>query len=225
MTTQRIATTRLVCLDMAGTMVRDGGVVMAAFVAALQTVGLDGDRLDCAVRYAHLTMGMAKTDVFEHILGAGMSARAMAAFDRHLLGAIAAGQVAPIEGAADAAMALHSAGITVCLTTGFSPQVQEAILEHLGWMELCDFYLAPTSSLRGRPYPDMVLVAALRALVEDVRQIAVAGDTANDLWSGWRAGSSVVAGVLTGSHRREELVLAPHTHILGSVAELPALLL
>jgi phosphoglycolate phosphatase-like HAD superfamily hydrolase len=53
----------------------------------------------------------------------------------------------------------------------------------------------------------------------------VAGDTTNDLIAGTRAGASVVAGVLTGAHSAEELGEAPHTHLLGSVAELPALLL
>ena len=30
------------------------------------------------------------------------------------------------------------------------------------------------------------------------------------------------AGVLTGAHSRAELEQAPHTHILGSVVDLPA---
>jgi phosphoglycolate phosphatase len=68
----------------------------------------------------------------------------------------------------------------------------------------------------------MVLCAALRAAVDDVREVAVAGDTANDLWSGYRAGASVVAGVLTGSHDRAELERAPHTHILSSSVDFPA---
>jgi phosphoglycolate phosphatase-like HAD superfamily hydrolase len=54
--------------------------------------------------------------------------------------------------------------------------------------------------------------------------VAVVGDTANDLWSGWRAGAAVVAGVLTGAHDRPQLEAAPHTHLLASVADLPAIL-
>jgi len=65
----------------------------------------------------------------------------------------------------------------------------------------------------------------LRLGGDDVRALAVAGDTADDLWSGHRAGAGVVAGVLSGAHDRDTLAAAPHTHLLGSVAELPALLL
>jgi phosphoglycolate phosphatase-like HAD superfamily hydrolase len=35
----------------------------------------------------------------------------------------------------------------------------------------------------------------------------------------------VVAGVLTGAHGRAELAAAPHTHLLDSVADFPALCL
>jgi phosphoglycolate phosphatase len=34
----------------------------------------------------------------------------------------------------------------------------------------------------------------------------------------------VVAGVLTGAHDRPALEAAPHTHILESISDLPALL-
>ena len=61
--------------------------------------------------------------------------------------------------------------------------------------------------------------------VDDVREVAAAGDTTNDLVAAHRAGCSVVAGVLTGAHDRAELETAPHTHLLASVAELPAVVL
>ena len=43
--------------------------------------------------------------------------------------------------------------------------------------------------------------------------------------AGTRSGASVVAGVLTGAHTAEELADAPHTHLLGSIAELPGIVL
>jgi phosphoglycolate phosphatase-like HAD superfamily hydrolase len=69
----------------------------------------------------------------------------------------------------------------------------------------------------------MVLAAMLRAQVDDVKEVAVVGDTASDLWSGSRAGAAVIAGVLTGSHGRPELEAAPHTHIVNSIADFPTL--
>jgi len=77
--------------------------------------------------------------------------------------------------------------------------------------------------IRGRPHPDLVLAAVLALEVDDVGAVAVVGDTASDLLAGTRAGASVVAGVLTGAHGRAELEAAPHTHLVDSVAEFPAL--
>jgi phosphoglycolate phosphatase-like HAD superfamily hydrolase len=68
-----------------------------------------------------------------------------------------------------------------------------------------------------------VLEAVLALRIDDVHAVAVAGDTVSDLVAGTRAGAAIVAGVLTGAHGRAQLESAPHTHILESVAELPAL--
>jgi phosphoglycolate phosphatase-like HAD superfamily hydrolase len=68
-----------------------------------------------------------------------------------------------------------------------------------------------------------VLAALLELQVGDVRNVAVAGDTTNDLVSGYRAGARILAGVLTAAHDRGALESAPHTHILYSIGELPAL--
>ncbi len=119
---------------------------------------------------------------------------------------------------------MRESGIKVALTTGFAPATQHAILDALGWHDLADLALAPGEWVRGRPYPDLVLTAALRLQVTDVRNIAVAGDTPSDVLSGLRAGASVVAGVLTGSGSREDLAAAGATHVLESVRDLPTVL-
>lgn len=220
-----IAGLRLACLDMAGTTVRDQGIVLRAFAGALEALGLEGEAFARAMQYAHDTMGLPKTVVFTDILGQGaLVEKAMAIFDGAVVDAIRQGGVTEIEGARATLEDLRESGLKIALTTGFSAGVQQAIIEHLGWGALTDLAIAPGPQLRGRPYPDMVLYAALQTRVDDVRQVLVAGDTANDLWSGHRAGASLVAGVLTGSHDRTELEQAPHTHILASIADLVPLL-
>jgi phosphonatase-like hydrolase len=217
---------RLACIDMAGTVVNDGGTVLNAFHSALGALDVQGRELDHAMEYALETMGQSKTVVFQHLLGSDERvAQAMAAFAAAMEGAMNKGEVSEIPGAATVLADMRATGVTVCLTTGFSPEVQEAIIEHLGWHNLVDFVLAPGGTVRGRPYPDMVLTAALRTGVDDVREVAVVGDTANDLWSGYRAGASAVVGVLTGTHGRAELERAPHTHILSSILDFPPLVL
>ncbi|MEJ7583843.1 MAG: HAD hydrolase-like protein [Acidimicrobiales bacterium] len=84
--------------------------------------------------------------------------------------------------------------------------------------------MAPADAGRGRPYPDMVLVALLRLEIDDVAHVAVVGDPANDVMSGVRAGASIVAGGRTGAHDDDQLRAAGATHVLDSVADLPALL-
>jgi phosphoglycolate phosphatase-like HAD superfamily hydrolase len=69
-----------------------------------------------------------------------------------------------------------------------------------------------------------VLTAALRLRVDDVRHIAVCGDTDSDMLCGRRAGASIVAGVRTGAHDPERLLAAGATHIIDTIADLPALI-
>jgi len=215
----------LAVLDMAGTTVSDDGVVEAAFVAALGSVGIGADHPALAgdLAYVRATMGRSKIEVFRELIGDEDGAqRANRAFEAAVDEAVAAGAVHALPGAEAALAELRADGVAVCLTTGFSASTRDLIVAHLGWAGLVDLVLAPEPGVRGRPHPDLVLTAVLRLGVDDVRAVAVAGDTANDLLAGWRAGASIVAGVLTGAHRREELEAAPHTHVLGSVADLPA---
>jgi phosphoglycolate phosphatase-like HAD superfamily hydrolase len=103
---------------------------------------------------------------------------------------------------------------------------QDAILDALGRRGLVPLTLCPADAGgRGRPYPDMVLEAFLRTgAADDVRQVAVVGDTSYDVLSGVRAGAGLVAGVRTGAHGDEEFRAAGAGHVLDSVAALPALL-
>jgi len=219
---------KLACLDMAGTVINDDGIVMGAFASAMKAVGIEGEALKNALTYTSQTMGKPKATVFADLLGGDRQTprveEALATFNLAIAEAISDGRVVEVPGARATMTALRARGVKVCLTTGFTPETQEAMVAYLGWQGLVDLTLAPGRGLRGRPYPDMVLAAVLRLAVDDVREVAVVGDTASDLWSGHRAGAGIVAGVLTGSHGRSQLEEAPHTHILGSVADLPSLI-
>lgn len=56
--------------------------------------------------------------------------------------------------------------------------------------------------------------------IADAARVAIVGDTTLDLEAGAAAGVGWNIGVLSGAHGRDALVRSPHTHILGSVAEL-----
>jgi phosphoglycolate phosphatase len=217
----------LAALDMAGTTVADDGVVERSFIRALGEVGIAEDDPDMPGRLAYVqsTMGRSKIEVFRGLLHDEARAQAAThAFEASIADLVRGGGVRPVPGAVETFAALRARGVAVCLTTGFSAETQQLIVATLGWVDRVDLVLAPGPGVRGRPHPDLVLTAVLRLGIDDVRAVAVAGDTASDLLAGTRAGAGVVAGVLTGAHGRAELEAAPHTHVLDSIAELPAIL-
>jgi phosphonatase-like hydrolase len=215
-------------LDMAGTTVRDDGLVERAFVHAMETAGVARDDPAMAdhLAFVHSSMGLSKIEVFRALLGDETAATsATASFERAIADAVGRGEVTPIDGAEAVLRRLRRAGVRICLTTGFSADTQALLVATLGWSDLVDLALAPGPTRRGRPHPDMVLQAVLELQIDDVAAVATVGDTTSDLLSGWRAGAGVVAGVLTGAHRRVELEAVPHTHLLSSIADLPDILL
>jgi phosphonatase-like hydrolase len=215
------------CLDMAGTTVADDGGVMAAFDAAVADAGLvpGAAGYDEAITIVHDTMGQSKIEVFRRILGSEDRAqRANGVFEARYADAVRAGLVTPLPGAAETITALRTAGIKVCLATGFAPPTRDALLDALGWRPLIDLALSPADAGRGRPWPDLPLTALIRLGGGAVSELAVAGDTASDVQSGLAAGAGLVAGVLTGSASREELERAGAPHILDSVTGLLPLL-
>src|SRR5215471_3528074 len=214
---------QLAVIDLAGTLVCDAGAVEGAFREALDAVGIPPDERTMDVVRA--TMGQSKIEVFRALLGDEQRAHtATDAFETAYERRIGAGETAALPGAEETLGMLRDRAVKIAVTTGFSAATRESLLQALGWSTLVDLSLSPSSARRGRPAPDLVLAAVMQLHVDDVRNVAVAGDTTNDLLTGYRAGASVVAGVLTGAHDRATLEAAPHTHILDSIAELPGVL-
>ncbi|MFC8584113.1 phosphonatase-like hydrolase [Streptomyces sp. NPDC057217] len=215
----------LVVLDMAGTTVADDGLVEQAFTVAAERLGEDPAAM---IGHVRATMGESKISVFRHLLGGDerRAQEANLAFEQAYGELVAGGRIAPVPGAAETIAALQEQGRTVVLTTGFARVTQDAVLDALGWRDLVGLTLCPADTGgRGRPYPDMVLGAFLRTgAVDDVRRIAVAGDTSYDMLSGVRSGAGIVAGVLTGAHGEAALKEHGATRVLASVAELPELI-
>lgn len=210
---------QLVVLDLAGTTVHDGGMVERAVAAAVDTVE-PGRTVTVAEFVA--SRGLPKSELFAALFpGRPADAdRALATFTEHLLALAADGGVTAVPGAEQAIGKLTDAGAAVYLMSGFAAPVADAILTGLSWHGAVNGVLTPGPDGRGRPYPDLILTAAVQAQVDDVRRVAVCGDTVNDLIAADRAGAGAVVGVLTGAHDQARLAEAPHTHLLDSVADL-----
>ncbi|HEY7487589.1 MAG TPA: HAD family hydrolase [Streptosporangiaceae bacterium] len=219
----------LACLDLAGTTVADNDTVETAFAEAIATLGVVSGTAayDRAMARIREFRGRPKIDIFRGVF-AGDEAQARVAnlaFERSYDAVIDRAGLSPVPGAEDALDKLAGAGVRVCLMTGFSRTTLGRIIDTLGWWRRVDLAICPADVVRGRPWPDLVLTAALRLGVDDVRDVAVCGDTDNDIRCGVRAGASIVAGVRTGAHEPERLLDAGATHIIDSVADLPAVIL
>lgn len=215
----------LVVLDMAGTTVRDDGLVEQAFNNALDDAGVRAGSAEhqSAQRYVWETMGQSKIEVFGALFpdDSDRARRANAVFER-CYDELMAHSCEPINGAEQAMRTLRDAGVRVCLTTGFARATRECLLDRLRWHDLVAFVVGPEEAGRGRPHPDMIQTAARHFGLDDPRRVAVAGDTGYDVLAGTRSGASVVAGVLTGAHDARTLTEHGATHVLESVADLPA---
>lgn len=221
----------LVVFDMTGTTVSDDGVVVQAYQAALTAHGITVHESDLVT-----ARGAAKHEVFHRFAAkarpgspdAEVTALANAAhadFQRALREAYASGTLMPVPGAEDTLRWLRERRIRVAVTTGFDQSLQRVILRRLGWESgWLDAAVASDEVARGRPAPDMIQLAMTRTGVHVAERAAVVGDTVVDLEAGTNVGAGLVVGVLTGAHDRATLAAAPHSHIIDSVADLPALL-
>lgn len=214
-----------VVLDMAGTTVADDGLVVGAFTRAWDRLpaAASADR-DAAIAHVVATMGQSKIEVFRGLVDEDAAHELNGLFEA-ALDELVAESAAALPGAEDTIRALQDDGRTVVLTTGFSRTTVDALLARLGWEELVAVVLTPADAGRGRPAPDLNLLAAIRTGVSSVDALAVVGDTESDARSGVRAGAGLVVAVRTGGHAAEEALRdAGAAHVLDSVAELPELL-
>jgi phosphonatase-like hydrolase len=132
--------------------------------------------------------------------------------------------VIPIAGAEATFTWLRERKILIATTTGFYREIAELILKKAGWLATFDANVSSSDVAKGRPAPDMIFRAMEKTGVEKASQVINVGDTPLDLQAGSNAGVAAVVGVLTGAHTEERLRREPHTHIIPSVADLPAML-
>jgi phosphonatase-like hydrolase len=126
--------------------------------------------------------------------------------------------------------------VQVALTTGFSVDVAEGILDQLGWIVGDSDGSASADAVRldalvcgdevaaGRPAPYMIHRAMERTGTLDASEVLVAGDTAVDVQAGAHSGAAITIGVLSGKLARDAFEGQTYTELLESVAAIPAYL-
>lgn len=219
----------LAALDMAGTTVDEGGLVYSAIEDAVaEAVGgpvppellrrWKGTSKEEAI--AGLLAAMGSDDSPAHVQ------KVYKVFAGKLEEAYGTTPPAPIPGVQEMFEALRRAGVKVALQTGYATPVANSIMTGLGWAvgETMDALVTSDTVAASRPAPYLIFRAMEATGTGDVRRVLTAGDTPNDLAAGMNAGAGFVVGVTTGSFTRSQLEAEPHTHILDSVAAVPALL-
>jgi len=212
----------LFLFDLAGTTVRDDGLVLGAFRAVTEEADLPVED-----EWLQTRMGYGKERVFHDLLesrelpvnNAGLLARR---FESVLAEQLAATKAEPLPGAIESLEAFEQAGIKVGFTTGFSRESANLLLEQLGWQRKLSVTSDEVPS--GRPAPDMIRRAMSLSGVDDPARVGVAGDTPADLLAGVAADCHFVVGVGHGTHSLRELDEHPHTHLLSDLHNLIAAL-
>ena len=224
-----MSTPQLVVLDVAGTTLDDGGAILGAVRVALARAGIPAvpDELN-AVR------GANKLHVFRTFAarahGPGpetvrVAHEALAVFNEEMAVQLRDGPVDLFPGVPQALESLRAAGLKLATNTGLGRPLAEAVLGRLrAFSTLFDAHICGDDVPAGRPAPYMVFLAMERTGVFDARAVVTVGDTPLDLQAGTNAGAGGVVGVLTGTHDVRTLGATRHTHLIPSVAELPALL-
>lgn len=132
--------------------------------------------------------------------------------------------LAPIGEPAAVAAALKARGFKLGIATNDAERSARAQAAALGLDPYLDFVAGYDSGFGGKPHPGMVLAfAAACGCRPD--EVALIGDTLHDLHAA-RAAGAVSVAVLTGPTRAAARPdLEPHAdHVIGSIADLPALL-
>jgi len=217
----------MVAFDVAGTVLNDDGLVIAAFKNAFEATQPELWPTHGAewTQYAIDTMGQSKIHVFTELLGDAEKAHtANVAFEQSYVSEIAEVGAVPIAGAEEVFKYLRSKGIAIALTTGFSRTTLDILLTELGWKDLIDISVTPGEAGRGRPHPDMLQKAATTLGITNPASVIVLGDTAADMQAAISFGAGQAIGVLTGAHDEHRLHDAGATSVINSVADLKTLI-
>ncbi|TVU66713.1 phosphonatase-like hydrolase [Paenarthrobacter nitroguajacolicus] len=220
---------QLVACDMAGTTIDEHGDVYVALARCVEETGVA-----TTPESVQEWMGADKVEAITALIEAGGGtvdqatvAAAFVRFKELLVEFYDANPPVALDGVEDAFRELRGKGVKVALTTGFSRDVAEPLLERLGWRvdddSLLDAVVCSDDVAAGRPAPHMIHRAMELTGVQDVRAVLAAGDTVNDLAAANNAGVTAV-GVLTGKLGRVDLAAHPHHHILDGVKDIPGLL-
>lgn len=151
------------------------------------------------------TFGRTSREIIEHFWGAGLSDARIAEMDRHkeaLYRTIIAKDFPEMDGAHELLAALHGAEFKLAVGSSGPPENVAVVKERLGIAGLFDATVTGMDVTRGKPDPQVFLMAAERLGVPP-RRCAVVEDARAGLQAARAAGMSAIA--ITGTFQRDSL--------------------
>jgi len=212
---------RLAVFDLAGTTIQEDGTVSAVFKEVLSEEGIRSTPEEIS-----RVRGAAKREAFRKLASdAGQAERLYKRFTEGIRERYTISPPREVPGASNTFAWLRQQGVNLALNTGFERETVVMVFSALGWdAKLIAATVCGDEVSAGRPAPAMIFEAMRRTGIGDPSGVMVVGDTVLDLQAGSAARAGWVIGVTSGAHDRAKLLLAPHTHLLQSVAEIPKLL-
>ena len=220
---------RLVVFDIAGTTVEDPDGVGGSLKAALTA-----DEVPWDAPTVNSIMGIPKPLAIRYLLEAAdlkPTAERIETIHRDFQTRMIRyyqtdPSVKPVEGAELVFQQLKGRGIAVALDTGFDRPIVDVLLKRLAWDRgIVDGSATSDEVGQGRPFPDLIFKLMDQFGIRDAKEVVKVGDTPSDLLEGTAAGCGMVVGVTSGTHSEELLLPHPHTHLIHSIRDLPALLI
>ncbi len=215
----------LAVFDMAGTVVNEQNVVYKTLRKAINE-----NRYNTSLEFV-LEHGAGKEkhqaikDIIkaaDHTLDEDLALSIFKSFKKLLEMAYKDLDVKSYPGVEELLIKLRESGMKVALNTGYDRKIAEFLLKKMNWQSGTQYDLLSTSDdvIRGRPYPDMILLAMENLNITDPALVLKAGDSIIDIEEGKNANCGLTVGVTTGAHSYEQLASANPNYVLHSLIEL-----
>ncbi len=217
-------TIKLLVCDMAGTTINEGGIVYKTLYNTIKGYNIFIKPDDMKNWY-----GVNKTEVLQHFINTDneykdnetILPQMLDSFKKELKKNYFEDKSIKLidPGMPDLFNKLRKNGVKIALNSGFSVDIQEALIENLNMRDFIDGYISSESVPHGRPEPFMIQELMTRFNITDPRQVIKVGDSKNDILEGINAGCFKSIGVLSGAESQENLKNVGADTILNSVMD------
>ena len=212
---------KLAVLDMAGTTINDHGLVQQAAINTMKAV----TQTEISLDDANKVMGIPKNTAFETLCSINKISinneiinQLLAYFNNELENQYSTkGNLELMPHVDELFKAMRKKGTKIYLNTGFNHNIAQIIVKQLELKDRIDGYIGSDEVKKGRPHPDMILLAMKKEGIEYSHKVMKIGDTVSDLYEGYSAGCAWNIGVLTGAQTYDQLLTAPYTQILDNL--------